>query len=106
MNFNIKHQQLGTQCDSNVNSQIPDFTPIGDLIFSPNRQNIKCITSMTFDQKLYQSQAEEIKIAEEFELALEANSLSKINKLLENVLELNSFRRKLRQCSKYFNNVT
>ena len=47
MNFNIKHQQLGTQCDSNVNSQIPDFTPIGDLIFSPNRQNIKCITSMT-----------------------------------------------------------
>ncbi len=95
MNFKIKPQQLGTQDDSNdsnVNSQIPDIAPNCDIIFSPNSQNIKCVTPMTFSQKLYQSQAQEIDVAEEFEEALEANSLEKIKKLLDKVLELNSGR--------------
>ncbi len=92
MNFNIKHQQVGTQDDSNVNSQIPDVTFSCDIIFSPNSQNIKCVTPMTFSQKLYQSEAQELDVAEEFEQALEANSLEKIKKLLDKVLELNSGR--------------
>ena len=49
-------------------------------------QQIKCISPMTFSQKLYQSRA--IEIAEEFEQAVEANSLEKIKNLLDKVLEI------------------
>ena len=40
---------------------------------------------MTFSQKLYQSHP--LEIAEEFEQAIDANSLEKIKKILDKVLE-------------------
>ncbi len=43
---------------------------------------------MTFSQKLYQSHA--LEIAEEFEQAIDANSLEKIKQLLDNVLDRGS----------------
>ena len=42
---------------------------------------------MTYSQKLYQSQG--LEIAEEFEQAIDANSLEKIKNLLDKILALN-----------------
>jgi len=46
------------------------------------------LSPMTFSQKLYQSHA--LEIAEEFEQAIDANSLEKIKQLLDNVLDRGS----------------
>ena len=85
--FNIKHQQLVSQSDSQAKLQSLDVAASGDIIASPDSHKIKSVSPMTYSQKLYQSQTE--KIAEEFEEALEANSLEKIKRLLDKVLELN-----------------
>lgn len=50
----------------------------------PVNQQIKSVTPMTFSQKLYQ--AHSLEIAEEYEQALEANSLERIKMLLDKVL--------------------
>jgi len=50
------------------------------------RQQIKCVSPKTFSQKLYQSNP--LELAEEFERAIEANSLEEIKNLLEKFLEL------------------
>lgn len=47
-----------------------------------------CTAPKTFSQKLYQSHA--LEIAEEFEQALKSQSLSKIQELLNKVLEKNT----------------
>lgn len=49
-------------------------------------QQIKRVSPMTLSQKFYQSH--ELEIAEEFEQALEANSLEKTKDLLDKILEL------------------
>lgn len=49
-------------------------------------QHIKSVSPMTFSQKLYQLNA--IEIAEEYEQAIEANSLEKIKILLDKLIEL------------------
>ncbi len=59
-------------------------------------QQIKCISPMTFSQKLYQSHA--IEIAEEFEQAIEANSLEKIKNLLDKILDKRPRAYKVRGC--------
>lgn len=49
-------------------------------------QHIKNVSPMTFSQKLYQLNA--IEIAEEYEQAIEANSLEKIKILLDKLVKL------------------
>jgi len=49
-------------------------------------QQIKSVSPMTLSQKFYQSH--ELRIAEEFEQALEANSLEKIKELLDKIIKL------------------
>lgn len=88
MNFNIKHKQLETQSDSHASSNSRDVAASCPINSSPNSPNIKCVSPMTLSQKMYQSHA--IEIAEEFEHALENNSLEKIRKLLDKVLEISS----------------
>lgn len=46
---------------------------------------LKCVTPMIFSQKAYQSRA--LEIAEEYERAIDANSLEKINDVMNKVLE-------------------
>lgn len=53
---------------------------------SPANQQIKCVSPVTFSQKLYQSHA--LEIAAAYEQALEANSLEQIKILLDKVLEM------------------
>ena len=93
MNFNIKHKQVENQNDSHAQAQQQEGASC-PINAKPNSQatfeNIKCVRPMTFSQKLYQSAAQEI--AEEFEQAIEANSLEKIKKLLDKVLEIDSGR--------------
>ena len=49
-------------------------------------EHIKCMNSVTFPQKLYQLY--ELTIAEEFEQAIQNNSLEKIKHLFSKVLEI------------------
>jgi hypothetical protein len=56
-------EQVVTQNDSQGSAQLP-------LV----NQDIKCISPMTFSQKLYQFH--ELEIAEEYEQAIDANSLA------------------------------
>ena len=82
MKFNFK--QVRTQDDASARAELPE------LKVSCNNQAtvdyIECVSPMTFSQKLYQSQA--LEIAEEFEQALDANSLEQIKKLLVKLLEI------------------
>ena len=48
-------------------------------------QHIKCVSPMISSQKLYKYK--ELEIAEEFEQAIEANSLEQINNLLNKLVE-------------------
>lgn len=48
-------------------------------------RGIKCVTPMIYSQKLYKFK--EIEIAEEFEQAIDANSLEQINNLLNKLVE-------------------
>ena len=49
-------------------------------------QDIKCISPMTFSQKRYQFH--ELEIAEEYEQAIDANSLERIKNLLDKLVDL------------------
>lgn len=57
----------------------------------------KCTNPITFSQKLYQSHA--LEIAEEFEQALESQSLAKIKELLDKVLEKIRVDKRLKCCN-------
>lgn len=83
----IKHKQVATQDDSYGSAQhqgaascLINAEPVSQVAF----EHIKCVSPTIFPQKLYQSHA----IAEEYEQAIDANSLEKINKLFDKVLEL------------------
>lgn len=83
----MKHKQVGTQDDSYAQAQLQGVAsclkkakPSTKVAF----EHIKCVSSIV-PQKLYQSHA--LEIAEEYEQAIDANSLEKINKLLDKVLE-------------------
>ncbi len=69
-----KPKQEVFQDDSHTSTQLP-------LSVQP----IKCVRPMNFPQKLYQFHA--LRIAEEYEQALEANSLEKIKNLIDKVLK-------------------
>jgi predicted PolB exonuclease-like 3'-5' exonuclease len=64
-----------TQNDSQGSAQLPLAN-----------QDIKGISPMTFSQKLYQFH--ELEIAEEYEQAIDANSLERIKNLLDKLVEL------------------
>lgn len=68
-------EQKVTQGDSHSLAQVPLAS-----------EYIRCVSPMTFSQKLYQT--DELEIAEELEQALEANSLEKLKMLLDKVLEV------------------
>jgi len=92
MRFHTKSKQVGTQDDrhAKASSQLPDVATSCPLNATANNQvrfkSIKCVSPMTFSQKLYQSDA--LDIAEEFEPPINANSLEEIKKLLDNVFEI------------------
>ena len=89
MNCQIKHKQIETQDNSYAQCQLADVAASCQINTKTNIpvafDDRKCVTPMTFSQKLYQSHEQEI--AEEFEQAIEANSLEKLKKLLDKVLE-------------------
>ena len=91
MNFNIKHKQVENPFDNHVQAQFEEGASC-TINAKHNSQdtfkNRKCVSPMTFSQKLYQSAAQEI--VEEFEQAIEANSLERIKNLLDKVLEIDS----------------
>lgn len=68
-------EQAATQDDSRSFDELPS-----------TKLQVKCISPKTFSQKLYQSHA--LEIAEEYEQAIEANSLEKLQLLLDKALEL------------------
>lgn len=51
-------------------------------------QHIKCVSPMTFSQKLYKYNA--LEVAQEYEQAIEENSLEKVKKLLDKLVRLNA----------------
>lgn len=89
MNFQIEHKQVENQANSYAQCQPAEVAASCPINTRPNIPvafvDRKCITPMTFSQKVYQFQEQEI--AEEFEQAIEANSLEQIKKLLDKVLE-------------------
>lgn len=91
MNFPIEHKQVKNQDNSYAQCQLLDVAdgcPINTRPHSPVAfVGRKCVTPMTFSQKLYQSH--ELEIAEEFEQAIAANSLEKIKNLLDKVTQSN-----------------
>ena len=89
MNFQIKYKQVETQDNSYAPCHLEDVAASCPVNTRPNIPAVfddrKCVTPMTFSQKLYQSH--ELEIGEQFEQAIEANSLEQIKKLLDKVLE-------------------
>lgn len=92
MNFTVKHKQAETQEEGYMRTQLPDIATNCRINASPNSpvafENVKSESTMTFSQQLEQSQA--LEIAEEFEQAIEANSIERINRLFDKVLEQSS----------------
>lgn len=92
----MKHKPVATQNDGYARPQLTDIAakclintkPVSQVVF----KGIECVEPKLFSKKIYQSHA--LKIAEEYEQAIAANSLEKINKLLEKVLELGHVSRK------------
>lgn len=87
----IKHKQVATQDDSYGSAQHQGAASCLISAESASQvafEHIKCVSHTIFPQKLYQSHA--LEIAEEYEQAIDANSLEKINKLFDKVLELGS----------------
>lgn len=87
----MNHQQArSTQDDNPASAQLQDMVASYNTNARANSQMeleyIKCVSPRTFSQKLYQSHA--LEIAEEFEQAIDANSLEEIKKLLDKVLEI------------------
>lgn len=85
----IKHKEVATQDDSHGSAQhqgaascLINAGTVSHVAF----EHIKGVSPTIFPQKLYQSHA--LEIAEEYEQAIDANSLEKINKLFDKVLEL------------------
>lgn len=81
MNVNVNYkptQSQNVQADCSINPN-----PTNQVAL----EQIKCVSPVTFSQKLYQSHA--LEIAEELEQAINANSLEKIKNLLDKVLETN-----------------
>ncbi len=91
MNVNIEYKQVGSQDLTHITRE---HQGAGSCFINAksNRQvgfeHIKCVSPMTFSQKLYQSHA--LVIAEELEQAIEENSLERINNLFDWVLETSS----------------
>ena len=81
MKFNFK--QIRTQNGEHARAELPNVKASSNnqVAFAP----IKCVSPMTFSQNLYQSHT--LKIAEEVEQALGANSLENIKRLLNKVLK-------------------
>ena len=52
------------------------------------KQHIRCVSLMTFSQKLYKHNA--LEIAQEYEQAIEENSLEKIKNLLDRLVALSA----------------
>lgn len=71
---------------SDIQQKVTQDNSHGSAQGSLPSQHIKCVSPMTFSQKLYQT--DELEIAEELEQALEANSLEKLKILLDKVLEV------------------
>ncbi len=90
MNFKVKHKQAETQDEIYLKTQSPDLAGSCSINASPNNlvafERVKCKSYVTFSSKLYQTQA--LEIAEELEQAIEANSIERINKLFDKVLEI------------------
>ena len=82
----MKHKQVGTQDDSYAQAQLQRAAsclikakPSTKVAF----EHIKCVSPIV-PQKLYQSHA--LEIAEEYEQAIDANSLEKIKILLDKLV--------------------
>ena len=92
MHFHRQSKQVGTQEDryTEASFQLPDVATSCPSNATTNHQvrfeYRKCVSPMTYSQKLYQSHVRDI--AEEFETAIQANSLEEIKKLLNTVFEL------------------
>jgi len=86
----IKHKQVVSQDSSQRDAQLPNIVASCPINVTDSNsaasQNIKCVKPMTFSQKLYQN--DQLEIAEQFELALEANSLEKIKILLDKLVKV------------------
>jgi hypothetical protein len=86
----IKHKQLVTQDLSNRSAQLPDVADSCPINAKPinqvPRQQIKCVIPMTFSQKL--SETNYLEIAEQFEQAIDANSLEQIKILLDRLVKV------------------
>ena len=88
MNLTVKHKQVGSQFNSYTQGQYQGAAscPINGRHNIPVAfANRKCVSPMTFYQKLYQKH--ELKIAEEFEQAVDDNSLEKVKLIFDKVLE-------------------
>ena len=93
MNGNVRHKQVKTQFNSYVRAHYQGAAscPINGKHNIPVAfEGRKCLTLRTFSQKLYQTH--EQKIAEEFDQAIDANSLEKIHNLFDKVLEISEIR--------------
>jgi hypothetical protein len=87
----MNHQQVrSTQDDNRASAQLQDVAASHNTNARANSRMglkyVKCVSPRTFSQKLYQSY--ELEIAEEFERAIDVNSLEEVKKLLDKVLEL------------------
>ncbi len=86
----IKHKQVVSQDLGYADAQLPDAAASCSINARANNQvafqQIKCVTPMTFSQKLYQSKL--LEIAEEFDHAIDANSLEEMKNLLDKLVRL------------------
>lgn len=93
MNF-VRHKQIITQLNVHATCQQLNVKVSHPTNGRANSQtpfeHPKCIIPRTFSQKLYQIY--DLEIAEEFEQALERQSLARINELLTKLLEKNTDR--------------
>ena len=93
MNMNVKHKQVKTQFNSYGGTyyQGAASCPINvKYNVSEAFEGRKCLTLMTFTQKLYQNKEQQI--AEEFDQAIDSNSIDKINNLFNKVLQISDSR--------------
>lgn len=86
MNFNIKYKQVGIQDDSHAIAQLPDVAASTHINSRPNILGAfaqrKCVSPMTFCQKIYQVHA--LKFPEALAQAIDTTSLKRINNFLDN----------------------
>lgn len=85
----INHKQVVTQDLSNGSAQLPaasDSSLINATNYQVPREHIKCVIPRTFSQQL--SQTNHLEIAEQFEQAIDANSLEQIKILLSKLVKV------------------